>query len=319
MTIHKSKGLEFDWVILPDMGRASQNSSPLPIKWQHAELPEDWQILPNFKHPSLALLEGYEDKQEYYELQRLCYVAFTRAKKRLYCLDSQEKPSSGSFRKLFPEDYFVKAEIKPDTFSEKPLEFPIFRIPEQHYIQEITPTPPVFHAGEGFQNHLWQKHFGTITHRILQWVCQFHPVSESEIPWEIAHHQFKTFGWSAQDTQKGLEQIKNLMKQFFHDPIGQWLKKPRAFEKNEFALLIEDGDIIRNAIIDRTFIEDNTLWIIDFKTHTEHQKYQQQLNRYAHALKILYPQYQIACGLFYLTTSTWKTWSPNILEELTPA
>ena len=45
---------------------------------------------------------------------------------------------------------------------------------------------------------------------------------------------------------------------------------------------------------------DGEIWIIDFKTHTEHDKYQQQLNRYAEALHILYPQYQISCGLFYL-------------------
>lgn len=319
MTIHKSKGLEFDWVILPDMGRMSQNSNPPALKWLRAEHPNDWQLLPNIKHPSLHLIEGYEDKQEYFELQRLCYVAFTRAKKRLYCLDGQEKGASGSFRRLFPEDYLQKAQASTKSVIEKNHESLMFRVPQYQYIQEPLEKPPAFHAGECFQNKLWQKHFGTITHRILQWICQFHPQSLSDIPWEIARYQFKTLGWSAKETEKGIEKIQELITQFWNDPIGQWLKKPRAFEKNEFALLIQDGDIVRNAIIDRTFVEDNTLWIIDFKTHTEKQQYQQQLNRYAQALNVLYPQYRLSCGLFYLTTATWKTWIPTLLEELTPA
>lgn len=314
MTIHKSKGLEFDWVILPDMGSASRGSSTGLIHWQRSDDPRHWQIIPQ-QEPCHQLLSCLEDKQEYYELQRLAYVAFTRAKKRLYCFDSQEKAADGSFRRLFAQNYFQKSEHLNITEIDKKPETYWYRITESLYIQEKKQASHLFQNGSNFENHLWSKHIGIVSHRILQWICQYHPRTDSEIPWQILNQQLKTLGYSEKEQAIGLKQVQHLIQTFWRDPIGQWIRKPRDFEKNEFSLLIRDGEIVRNAIIDRTFIENNILWIIDFKTHTEHEKYQQQLNHYAEALHILYPTYPISCGLFYLSTATWKTWTPNKLEQ----
>ncbi len=93
MTIHKSKGLEFDTVILPDLSSSSGRDEPPLLLWQES--------LSNTGEHQLLLspissayseqpdsiyqyLWSTEQQRAQHELQRLFYVAVTRAKKRLY-------------------------------------------------------------------------------------------------------------------------------------------------------------------------------------------------------------------------------------------
>jgi ATP-dependent exoDNAse (exonuclease V) beta subunit len=74
-------------------------------------------------------------------------------------------------------------------------------------------------------------------------------------------------------------------------------------------------------IIDRTFEEENQLWIIDFKTGKEdpktQKKYQQQLNEYAYYLT-KQSSLPIQCGLYYLPNNQWNHWQYRY-EEATLA
>lgn len=94
MTIHKSKGLEFDTVILPGLGyRPANNDSDL-IKWQERPREPDGSDLlmapikqtgteANAKY---QLLCDIEKQKEAYENGRLLYVATTRARKSLHIM-----------------------------------------------------------------------------------------------------------------------------------------------------------------------------------------------------------------------------------------
>ena len=94
MTIHKSKGLEFDTVILPGLGYRPANNDSALIKW--FERPRkahgnDLLMAPikqtgaqaNEKYQFLC---EYEKQKDNYENGRLLYVATTRAKKYLHIL-----------------------------------------------------------------------------------------------------------------------------------------------------------------------------------------------------------------------------------------
>jgi ATP-dependent helicase/nuclease subunit A len=316
MTIHKSKGLEFDWVILPDMGSKTQKSEKTMLKWLQTQNSLDYLILPDKNHPNLKLLEWYEKKQEHHELQRLCYVAFTRAKQRLYCFDAQKQASKGSLRTLFPKDYFQEGQLSSQKTQNSQKKIMHKRIAEKDYIQpQHLIFEKRFHVGEGYQNHAQQKLMGTIAHRILQWICQYHPQEHQDIPWGIAMQYFKAHGLSKFESEQGLIRIKELVLRFLKHPIGAWICEKRNFEKNEFPLLIQDGEIIRHMVLDRIFIENNRLWIIDFKTKKDNDQYRIQLNRYAQALSQLYPDYSMTCGLFFLSTQEWKTWEPSLAAE----
>ncbi len=122
MTIHKSKGLEFDRVILPRLdARSIGIDSPL-LKW--AEVVDSHGVAHNLlavskqtgmDNDSIYQFISYLDQQkEKYERQRILYVAVTRAKSELYlfanaCVDEKntskdetgniyfKRPTSNSF------------------------------------------------------------------------------------------------------------------------------------------------------------------------------------------------------------------------------
>jgi ATP-dependent exoDNAse (exonuclease V) beta subunit len=87
MTIHKSKGLEFDSVILPNLDKRGANDTAGLITWQKlAEgdgLHDIIAPLGKDKSPLFIWLQSLEKKKAEYELDRLLYVAVTRAVKQL--------------------------------------------------------------------------------------------------------------------------------------------------------------------------------------------------------------------------------------------
>ncbi len=105
MTIHKSKGLEFDRVILPRLDAPSVGVEAQLLKWTEVvdEAGRAHNLLAISKeagkeNDSVYQYINYLDKQkEKYESQRVLYVASTRAKSELYLLAdirSDAKPKS---------------------------------------------------------------------------------------------------------------------------------------------------------------------------------------------------------------------------------
>ena len=93
LSVHKAKGLEFDVVVVPDLGREAQHSRPSgpAVAW----VPEDGGFL------GIRLLDGTTNLawvkheraarlHEEAEEKRVFYVACTRAKERLMLVNSNE-------------------------------------------------------------------------------------------------------------------------------------------------------------------------------------------------------------------------------------
>ena len=124
MTIHKSKGLEFDYVIVPGLGRLSGSNKKELIQWcEHPDLllapiQEVGSTSDHFTWPDenniYRWLEKLDQEKESFEDERILYVASTRAKKFLHLLGNTassdvkgvlepQKPSAKSLlRKLWP-------------------------------------------------------------------------------------------------------------------------------------------------------------------------------------------------------------------------
>lgn len=102
MTIHKSKGLEFDVVILPGLGRPTRPDSSKLLLWSERinYLGEPELLVAPLKHKSESENKTYqylkreEAKRGYYEMQRVLYVAATRAKEALYILTPEEEKTA---------------------------------------------------------------------------------------------------------------------------------------------------------------------------------------------------------------------------------
>ncbi|MFQ5509555.1 MAG: UvrD-helicase domain-containing protein, partial [Leptospirillia bacterium] len=112
MTIYGAKGLEWDTVILPGLGRKPRGDDKPLLMWLERTLPEsgdasDLLLSPveargGDKDPLYELIKGAQKKRASHEVGRLLYVAATRARTRLHLMghatvgSKGPKPAAGS-------------------------------------------------------------------------------------------------------------------------------------------------------------------------------------------------------------------------------
>ncbi len=137
MTIHKAKGLEFDHVIVPGLGRLSRSNDKKLFMWMERPRARfatsgqdgstDLLLAPIQEtgadgDPIYAWLEKLDADKEYFEDQRLLYVAATRARQRLHLLGST---------RLVPDRDGV---IEPRLPAGKSLLDKLWQVIEQDYV-----------------------------------------------------------------------------------------------------------------------------------------------------------------------------------------
>ena len=137
MTIHHAKGLEFDHVILPGLGRQRRGRDSPLLQW--LDLPRGTSgsdllmvALPPAAAPGATALGRYvtrlQRQREAHETTRLLYVAATRARLQLHLFGQlaqatlekpQPAPRAGTLlQQLWPaiqEGFPPQAEVRPDT------------------------------------------------------------------------------------------------------------------------------------------------------------------------------------------------------------
>ncbi len=91
MTMHKSKGLEFDLVFLPGLGRLPRNDDSALVSWLafNSEKGDGLVLSPLHRRGQntlflTKLIKQFEQEKQTYEWARLLYVAVTRAKNKVY-------------------------------------------------------------------------------------------------------------------------------------------------------------------------------------------------------------------------------------------
>lgn len=317
MTIHKAKGLEFDYVIVPGLGRLSRSNEKKLFMLERPYISDNAMG----KHNDLLLapieetgttsdliypwLEKLDQEKEYFEDERLLYVAATRAKKFLHLLGNTALPADiagevklmppskrSLLRKLWPvaEPIFTKAvtlekslnnikEIK--TKRSYLIDSSLrrlasgWRLPSTpsgvkwKQIQETVSKQEIEFSWAGET----ARHIGNVVHRWLQ------NIAEDEIDkWdkhriEGLHNIFEQnlilCGMSGENNEieSAVTRIKSALSNTIHDTRGKWLLGSHEKAQSELHLtMIIDGNPV-SLVIDRTFIdEDGARWIIDYKT-----------------------------------------------------
>lgn len=327
MTIHKSKGLEFDCVILPGLGAHPQQSDRGLMRWLKLPRQQDYDLflispikaITDEACPVYDYLSHLDAQKSYYESQRLLYVAATRAKHRLYLLDSHTTVRKKSFRHMLATQIFTTPTITAATQTLNELNtLPLLqRLPLSYYQAPPRTSLQAAHNDPSlclFPPSL-PRLIGIVTHTILQWICTYHPSNYAEVPWSLAHQHLKGMGFVGQALDSALAQMQSQIQAFFHDARGQWIAEHRHDERNEFEILVEKNAATR--IIDRCFTESDVLWIIDFKTGQSDPQaliqHRVQLEQYAELFqnKQTLP---IRCGLYYLKDLQWIEWEPLICK-----
>lgn len=176
MTIHKAKGLEFDTVIIPGLGRVPRHKDKQLLKWleqpnhDHTEAHEviaDLLLAPIAKtgeveDATYRWIDKLNQEKEQLESVRLLYVAVTRAKKHLHLLghvgldDTEEnvqikEPAARSlllelWRTVTPT-YFEalvnvsdEATIEPKSHDNARIDQNLYRLPSNWTLPDAYPT-----------------------------------------------------------------------------------------------------------------------------------------------------------------------------------
>lgn len=298
LTIHESKGLEFDMVILPGLDRRpkvpdQQLLEWLPLGGEHSENLVLAPLRPANESkpgPLVGLIRRFEDEMASAERKRLLYVAATRAKHRLVVSGSAAMTDAGPacahatsmLHDLWPA---VAGDVTPDGSAQGQ---PVSRIPDldQGLIrvaegwQVPTPEPSAWKPRFSPQDpdveirYDWAsarvRHFGRVMHRLLELIGREGIESfdkarldhlKALIPTLL---QREGIGRSA-DIKGGTTRMVKALDNVLSDETGRWMLQNHSEAACELPLTgLLDGEPV-SVVLDRTFVANGERWIIDWK------------------------------------------------------
>ncbi len=301
MTIHKAKGLEFDTVIIPGLGKSTGRAETPLLRW--LEHPEYGLLLApiaargsNGKDPLYQLIGRLEKEKQALETARLLYVATTRAVSRLHLIghavtdkEGRLQPASGTLlEKLWPvvaEDFAGSAIwSEPQVAAFVPPQ--LRRLPESWQapqLKSVELAQPIAvktasAKADADQRELifsgWEsesrRHVGTLVHQHLERLVGRGQVSWTQLDTgqkqQMLDRQLSSLGVPASELSTSRQLVQQAVDQTLASERGRWLLASYPQQACELALSgIVAGELL-HAIIDRTFIADGIRWIVDYKT-----------------------------------------------------
>jgi ATP-dependent exoDNAse (exonuclease V) beta subunit len=304
LTIHKSKGLEWDVVFVPGLGRITRrDDAPL---LQALELPvaeEDSDLLlavrslgrPRSTDPLARYIRMLRSARQLHERQRLLYVAATRARLRLYLSghapcdrNGDPQPAAGSLLQiLWPA---VADDFRPIAAGPQPapasrgtaLPMLWHRLPADFILPGGAPLPhgaslvraQATDALRAPVEFSWvgplARAAGTIMHAELERLALLGEAGLTgiEARRSACAAGLRELGIAPAQADATARDIVQRLTQLAGEERARWLLfTPHRDAASELKLSgIVDGEL-RNAVIDRSFIDASGVrWIVDYKT-----------------------------------------------------
>ncbi|NJC87509.1 MAG: DNA helicase UvrD [Desulfuromonas sp.] len=303
MTIHKAKGLEFDTVILPGLGRPVGKGDPSLLLWQ--EDPDHGLLLAPLppagsdqSEPTYQALAGIHRDKDRLETLRLFYVAATRAKRTLHLLGhttvdkegNPAAPASGSLLHAVWETlegdvrYFSPdSAVQPPESSVRPG---LRRLPADWTQPGLSASLPVVlpggrRASGGGQHEPGRldlslrgeegRIIGTAVHgwleRMVRDGLEQWPVERLASERPSLRGEMMGNGVPQARIDACLTQVMTALENTLRSVRGRWILGLHRDGACELAMTGVVDDVPVHAVIDRTFIDgDGKRWVIDYKT-----------------------------------------------------
>lgn len=372
LTMHKSKGLEFDTVFLPSLEKTGRNDDPELLYWhEHLNINGDTHFIlspidiqgaddTNKSQNSISkyIRQIKKDKADL-ETIRLLYVACTRAKTNLHIsatlkVDDDNNvitPAKNSLlAKIWPSlasdflpatyEHDIKKLQAPKTTHISDVNFPYIRrlnfakiqshtqltqiANESSVVFDHTKNTPYsskkststfnntfnnqdFDLETAYQSsHMFERNQGIFIHRLLNTLCvsglstwHMERIHKTQVHWQA---QLAQMGLSTQHSHEIITQAIECIEKLKNNKTAQWIFDPSHRNSACELSLWWQGE---EKIIDRTFIDKDVRWIIDYKTstpvdiplpiflHQEKENYQKQMQGYEAILKAYDKTYDI--------------------------
>jgi len=299
MTLHKAKGLEFDWVIIPGLQKTTRvNARPLLLWDDHSSASGERAFLLAADDHSAEgeatlynWLKAQRSAKETLETTRLLYVGATRAVQRLFltaCVkyderkDSYKEPPGRSLLASiwtdFCEQMLVKESPELTEAANEPSPQRLLHRLDQKAIEQLsTAGGERFSGGESGANiplridNRLERYVGTVVHLALEQLSRLSDtpdvISEAHLKrWRFA---LAALGLHGQLLEEAIRRVEHSVTTVLGDDVGRWMLSPDHQQaESELSLtLADESGQLTDIIIDRTFIErkTNKRWLIDYK------------------------------------------------------
>ncbi|WQZ25600.1 RecB-like helicase [Helicobacter pylori] len=297
MTIHKSKGMQFPYVIVCErLGKPkTNNSNQFLEEYSGTELTRLYYRMKNREvvDKDYARVLDKEEAAKNHEETNVYYVAFTRAELGLIVVakdkdqkkDKKESKNKGMHEKLdlVPLE---EGEIAPVISSQKELSIPSVVIKPHAYgeqVQEIEEEPSDYEKN----NDQEAINFGIALHKGLEYQYAYRIPKKSVLEYLNYHHGF--YGLDYQALEESLELFEN-------DAKIQALFKNLAL-RGEVAFLFE-GVVSRIDVL--LWDKGQNLYVLDYKSSQNYQQsHKAQVSHYAAFLQTQAPHFKIQAGIIY--------------------
>ncbi|GAA8673400.1 RecB-like helicase [Helicobacter pylori] len=297
MTIHKSKGMQFPYVIVCErLGKPkTNNSNQFLEEYSNTELTRLYYRMKNREvvDKDYARVLDKEEAAKDHEETNVYYVAFTRAELGLIVVakdkdqkkDKKESKNKGMREKLDLAP-LEEGEIAPVISSQKEPSPESVVIKPHAYgeqVQEIEEEPSDYEKN----NDQEAIHFGIALHKGLEYQYAYNIPKKSVLEYLNYHHGF--YGLDYQALEESLELFEN-------DAKIQALFKNLAL-KGEVAFLFE-GVVSRIDVL--LWDKGQNLYVLDYKSSQNYQQsHKAQVSHYAAFLQTQAPHFKIQAGIIY--------------------
>ena len=348
MTMHKAKGLQFDHVVLPSLGRFSKVSSPSVLNWLstvggdgNTEMIMS-PIGPRYelsRDPLHRFIENSQRSKEQLELDRLLYVACTRARKSLHLIGHAAVNDKGELRaphpasllaRLWPDvcntfDAALDAHSDGAASDTPPAKWmlptlrradPPWRMPEPPEIPQREAALRAQVKDDEVVSYRWvgsdARHAGTIVHRWLQRLTEASKTGAIVMPGgseRVTHEWARGLGVPEERLDEVCDRARQAVGKAVEDTTGQWLLSGDGH--TELALTGVHREQVSSIVIDRVKIDGPTHWIVDYKTGAhqggsldtfvaaEVERYRPQLERYADIYRARFGVAEVKTALYF--------------------
>lgn len=319
MTIHGSKGLEFDHVIVPGLHKAPELTKRQGFCLDEQSLKWSIPLFDDEEQKNIYSLADYTvtekmKEAELAEEERLLYVAMTRAKKTIF-LSWNEKVQKKSMASRFKWDLsnkksdlkfysyevqsgpwsfssFVEKDSLSDSVEKSPLitKDIILEESERISVSEILNRTFIEKSEdfngpkttEGLESRVRRARHGTLMHRLFE-TLSYQQVSENMVR-----------DWFSEQEEQVFEALNYLL-ELKSPPIKEIIENGQS----EWGFQWKCKGKLIEGQVDLWGVVNSELWIVDYKTGSSYysEKAFQQLSIYAQALMT-----KVSCEKCFLVT-----------------
>ncbi len=299
LTIHKAKGLEFDTVIVPGLGKSPRSEDPSLLLWlEYLDGRGDSRLLlapiketGSGDDPAYSYLREIHRTKGNHESTRLLYVAATRARKRLHVLGNTavdlatneiKVPKSGTFLKKIWDSAgieFKRALAGGEGVIPAPGDGAVTAaagIPLRRLTcdwQGVPPPPDIAWRPSAADSTAEDDAEGRL-HITFEWASELQRrvgivvhgmlqqmTAEDRLDWNLATvvTALSSQGLDGDKLREAVQRVEKALRGTVTDARGLWILGRHEDDQREYTLSGSIGGRIRRFTLDRTFVDDENV------------------------------------------------------------